>query len=87
MSEDKGLRVLVVDDHPFPTWPAAATRRSLPDATSASWPSGTTSTSGRGALRVEVRLDSKLVHICLRGRLVKTYVRQARGGRAGSGGG
>ena len=32
--------------------------------------------------RVEIRVDSKLVHIYHRGRLVKTHVRQPKGGRA-----
>ncbi len=32
--------------------------------------------------RVEVRVDSKLVHIYHRGRLIKTHLRQPRGGRA-----
>ena len=32
--------------------------------------------------RVEVRVDSKLVHIYHRGRLVKTHIRQPKGGRA-----
>ena len=32
--------------------------------------------------RVEVRVDSKLVHIYHRGRLIKTHIRQPRGGRA-----
>ena len=32
--------------------------------------------------RVEVRVDSKLVHIYHRGRLIKTHVRQSKGGRA-----
>ncbi len=32
--------------------------------------------------RVEIRADSKLVHIYHRGRLIKTHVRQSKGGRA-----
>ena len=32
--------------------------------------------------KVEVRMDSKLVHIYHRGQLIKTYVRQPKGGRA-----
>ncbi len=32
--------------------------------------------------RVEIRVDSKLVHIYHRGRLIKTHVRQPRGGRS-----
>ena len=32
--------------------------------------------------RVEIRVDSKLVHIYHRGRLIKTHVRQPKGGRA-----
>ena len=32
--------------------------------------------------RVEIRVDSKLVHIYHRGRLIKTHLRQPKGGRA-----
>ena len=32
--------------------------------------------------KVEIRVDSKLVHIYHRGRLIKTHVRQPKGGRA-----
>ena len=32
--------------------------------------------------RVEIRVDSKLVHIYHRGRLIKTHLRQSKGGRA-----